>query len=174
MNPFVDSKKRSIELPFGYKHIGGVPQAVDHQPDFQSRFKSIKGLVEAERYIASLLLAPGLTFLSIVELPQYQHHLQLGLARGVLSIFLRIDGSDKGRLQSIRTFFQDGGISAITECFGGIMNDTTSRILIYPLPIDAPDAAELIIRLLRDGFFLRDDAELYFSSNERQPVQETT
>jgi hypothetical protein len=85
----------------------------------------------------------------------------------VLSIFLRIDGSDKGRLQRIRTFFQDGGISAITDCFGGIRNDTSSRILIYPLPNDDPDAAELIIRLLRDGFAVREDVELYFSSNEK-------
>jgi hypothetical protein len=167
MNPFVDSNNRSIDLPFGCKDLDGALQAGDHQPDFQSRFKSVKGLVEAERYIASLLLAPGLTFLSIAELPQYQHRLQLGLARGVLSIFLRIDGSDKGRLQSIRTFFQDGGISAITDCFGGIMNETTSRILIYPLPLVAPDAAELIVRLLRTGFDVREDAELYFSSNEK-------
>jgi hypothetical protein len=167
MNPFVDSNKRGMELPFGCKNLGSVPQAGDHQPDFQSRFKSIKGLVEAERYIASLLLAPGLTFLSIVELRQYQHHLQLGLARGVLCIFLRIDGSDKGRLQRIREFFRDTRISAIVDCVGGIMNDTSSRILIYPLPNDDPDAAELIIRLLRDGFAVREDVELYFSSNEK-------
>jgi len=167
MNPFVDSQKRSIDLPLGCKNLGGMPQAGDHQPDFQSRFKSVKGLVEAERYIASLLLAPGLTFLSIVELPQYQHHLQLGIARGVLSIFLRVDASDQGRLQSVRTFFHDGGTSAITDCFGGTINNTTSRILIYPLPVDAPDAAELISRLLRDGFNVREDVELYFSSNEK-------
>jgi hypothetical protein len=173
-NPFVDSNKRGIDLPFGCKDLGSAAQVGDHQPDFQSRFKSVRGLDEAERYVASLLLAPGLTFLSIVELPQYQHQLQLGLARGVLSIFLRVEGSDKGRLQSIRGFFRDAGISAIVDCVGGIMNDTTSRILIYPLPIEALDAAELIIRLLRDGFAVRHDAKLYFSSNERQPVHETT
>jgi hypothetical protein len=167
MNPFVDSNKRGIDLPFGCKDLGPTPQAGDHQPDFQSRFKSVKGLDEAERHIASLLLAPGLTFLSIVELPQYQHRLQLGFARGVLSIFLRVDASDKGRLQNIRRFFQVDGISAITDCFGGIINDTTSRILIYPLPIDARDAAELIIRILRKGLAVPEDAELYFSSNEK-------
>jgi hypothetical protein len=167
MNPFVDSQKRGIDLPFGHKNLVGVPQAGDHQPDFQSRFKSIKGLDEAERYIASLLLAPGLTYLSIVELPQYQHHLQLGLARGVFSIFLRVDGSDSARLQSVRRFFRDARISAIVDCIGGIMNDKTSRILIYPLPTDAPDAAELIVRLLRVGIDVREDAELYFSSSEK-------
>jgi hypothetical protein len=168
MNPFVDSKKRSIDLPFGCKDLGGVPTAGDHQPDFQTRFKSVKGLSEAERHIASLLLAPGLTFLSIVELPKYQHHLQLGLARDVLCIFLRVDGSDEGRLQRIRKFFRDDGISSIVDCFGGIMNNTTSRILIYPLPVNAPDAAELIVRLLRDGFAVSEDAELYFSSSEER------
>jgi hypothetical protein len=85
----------------------------------------------------------------------------------VLSIFLRVDAGDKGRLQNIRRFFQVDGISAITDCFGGIINDTTSRILIYPLPIDAGDAAELIVRLLREGFAVPEDAELYFSSNEK-------
>lgn len=167
MNPFVDPQKRDIDLPFGCKDLGEVPKAGDHQPDFRSTFKSVKGLGEAERYIASLLLAPGLTFLSVVELPKYQHHLQLGVARDVLSIFLRVDGSDKGRLQHIRKFFLDDGISSIVDCFGGIMNNSTSRILIYPLPIDAPDAAELIIRLLHDGFAVPEDAELYFSSNEK-------
>jgi hypothetical protein len=169
MNPFVDSNKRGIDLPFGCKDLSGVPQA-----NFQSRFKSVKGLDGAEQYIASLLLAPGLTFLSVVEPPQYQNHLQLGLARDVLSIFLRIDGSDKGRLKTIQEFFQAAGISAITDCFGGTINNTSSRILIYPLQIEARDAAELIIRLLREAFDVRADVELYFSSNEMRPVQKAT
>ena len=167
MNPFVDAQKRSIELPFGCKDLGAVSQAGDHQPDFKSSFKSIKGLNEAERYIASLLLAPGLTYLSVLELPQFEHHLQIGLARGALSIFLRIDDNDKDRLQHIRTFFRNDGTSPIVDCIGGILTDTTSRILIYPLPIDAPDAAELIVRLLREGFAVPEDTELYFSSNEK-------
>jgi hypothetical protein len=167
MNPFVNTQKRSVELPFGCKNLGALPHAGDHQPDFQSRFKSIKGMDEAERYIASLLLAPGLTFLSVVERPKHQPHLQLGIARGVLSIFLRVDASDKGRLQRIRTFFQNAGLTAIVDCVGDLTNNSTSRILIYPIPIDARDVAELIIRLLRDGFDVPESAELYFSSNEK-------
>jgi hypothetical protein len=167
MNPFVDAQKRSIELPFGCKDLGAVPQAGDHGPDFKSSFKSIKGLHDSERYIASVLLAPGLTYLSVLELPQFQHHLQIGLACGALAIFLRIDDNDKGRLQHMRGFFRNDGVSPIVDCMGGILNDATSRILIYPLPIDAPDAAELIVRVLREGFAVPEDTELYFSSNEK-------
>jgi hypothetical protein len=47
------------------------------------------------------------------------------------------------------------------------MNDTTSRIFICPLPVDARDAAEHITQLLRDGFDVREDVELYCSSNEK-------
>jgi hypothetical protein len=50
---------------------------------------------------------------------------------------------------------------------GGILKDTTSRILIYLLPLEAPDAAELIVRVLREGFAVPEDTELYFSSNEK-------
>ncbi len=134
---------------------------------FQIQLQIDKGLNDSERYIASLLLAPGLIYLSVLELPQFEHHLQIGLARGALSIFLRIDDNDKGRLQHIRTFSRNDGASPIVDRIGGILNDTTSRILIYPLPLDAPDAAELIIRLLREGFTVPEDTELYFSSNEK-------
>jgi len=170
MNPFVDLQKRSIDLPEGCKDLFDALQTTRSQSDSRSRYKLVKSLQEAERFLAGLLLTPThLTYISI-DVPRQQHHLQICPALDALCIVLRIDGGDKGRLQRIRKLFRDTGISSIDDSFGGIANRTPFRLLIYPLPGIAPDAAQLITRVLRHGFAVREEAQLYFSYSEQTAI----
>lgn len=168
MNPFVDNQKRSVELPFGCKDITALMREVDEPSGRKSTFKLVNGLHEAERYVTALLLTPGkLTYLSIRQLPRFQHHLELSPVRDSLCFLIRIDGRDQGRLQVVSSLFASASISPIVDCDAGLMNHLPFRLLIYPAPADGSDAAELLVRLLRDGFAVPDDAQLYFSSNEK-------
>jgi hypothetical protein len=89
--------------------------------------------------------------------------------RDELCILLSIDGTDKGRLPRIRKFFRDAGIPSIVDVMGSfsVVSETSTRILIYSLPGTARDAAELITRVLREGFAIAEDAQLYITSNEK-------
>jgi hypothetical protein len=169
MNPFVDFQKRSIELPFGCKDLADTLATANREPGSKARWKVLNGLQETERYLAGLLLrADALLYLDISITPT-PHRLHLAPLRGALCILLFIDGSDKGRLQRVRKFFHDAEISPAVDVMGSITvpETTSTRILIYPLPVVAPDAAELITRVLREAFALSEEAQLYVSLNEK-------
>jgi hypothetical protein len=169
MNPFVDSNKRSIELPFGCKDLADALANANREPESKDRWKLLNGLQETERYLARLLLRPDAILYLDISLAHTPHRLQLAPVRDALCIVLFVDGSDKGRLPRVRKFFHDAEISPPVDVIGSIsvIGATSTRILIYPLPILAPDAAELITRTLREGFALCEEAQLYVSSNEK-------
>lgn len=169
MNSFVDLQKRGIDLPFGCKDLADTLANANRQPDSWDRWKLLSVLQDMERYLAGLLLrADALLYLDI-SLTHTPHRLQLAPVRHALCIVLFIDGSDKGRLTRVRKFFDDAEISPAVDVMGSIsVQETTSpRILIYPLPVEAPDAAELITRVLREAFALSEEAQLYVSLNEK-------
>jgi hypothetical protein len=169
MNPFVDAQKRSIDLPFGCKDLAPSLANANREPDSKARWKLLNGLQVAERYLAGLLLRPDALLYLDISIAHTPHRLQLAPVRGALGILLFIDGSDKGRLTCVRKFFHDAKISPTVNVMGSIsvIGATYSRTLIYPLPVEAPDAAELITRLLREAFALSEQAQLYFSLNEK-------
>jgi hypothetical protein len=172
MNPFVDSKKRSIDLPFGCKDLADTLANANREPGPEARWKLLNGLQETERHLAGLLLRPEAILyldISISHSPLGLHRLQLAPVRGELCILLFIDGSDKGRLRRVRKFFHDAEISQAVDVMGSIsvQEATSTRILIYPLPVVAPDAAELITGVLREAFALSEEAQLYVSLNEK-------
>jgi hypothetical protein len=169
MNPFVDTQKRSVELPFGCKDLADALAKRNQEPDSKARWKLLNGLQETERYLAGLLLPPAaLSFLSI-DIPDMPHRLELMQVRDELCILLSIDCTEKGQLPRIRKFFQDAGIASIVDVMGSfsVLSETSTRILIYPLPVPARDAAELITRVLQEGLATVEDAQLYISSNEK-------
>src|SRR5689334_12663916 len=111
MNPFVDSNKRSIDLPFGCKDLVDTLANANREPDSRDRWKLLNGLQETERYLAGLLLRPeAILYFDINHLALGVHRLQLVPVRGALCVLLFIDGSDKGRLPRVRKFFQDAEI----------------------------------------------------------------
>ena len=169
MNPFVDSNKRSVELPFGCKNLADALTNPNREPDPRARWKLLNGLQEAERYLAGLLLRPDALLYLDISITHTPHRLQLAPVRDELCILLFIDGSDKGRLSCVRKFFHEAEISPAVDVMGSIsvIDATSTRILIYPLPVVAPDAAELIIRVLREAFNLPEEAQLYVSLNEK-------
>jgi hypothetical protein len=170
MNPFVDSNKRNIDLPFGCKDLADTLANANRKPDSKARWKILNGLQDTERYLARLLLAPAsLSYLSI-DLIHQAHRVELMHVRAALSLLLRIDGTDKGRLPRIRRFFRDAEVSPVVDVIGDIsvISGTSSRILIYPLPVVAPDAAELITGALREAFALSEEAQLHVSLNEKR------
>jgi hypothetical protein len=167
INPFVDLQKRSVDLPEGCKDLFDTLQTTTRQADSRSRYKLVNSLQETERFLAGLLLAPTkLTFISI-NLARQQHHLQICPVLEALCTVLRIDSADKARLQRVRKSFRNADISAIDDSFGGIANGAPFRTLIYPLPIIAPDAAQLIARVLREGFAVPEKSTLYVSYSEQ-------
>src|SRR5439155_5393415 len=120
-------------------------------------------------YLAGLLLRPDALLYFDISITHTPHRLQLAPARGALCIALFIDGSDRARLPRVRKFFHDAEISPSVDVMGSIsvIGVTPTRILIYPLPVAAPDAAELITRVLREGFALSEETQLYVSLNEK-------
>ncbi len=171
MNPFVNTQQRSIELPFACKDLADVLRNTNQEPGSKARWKLLNGLQEAERYLAGLLLRPeALLYVSIdLDPPHSPHRLQLIPMRGQLCILLSIDGSDKGRLPRVRRFLRDSGISPIVDVLSTLSTTgmISSRVLVYPLPVVAPDAAELIRRVIREGFEIGEEAPLYVTSNEQ-------
>jgi hypothetical protein len=173
MNPFVDSNKRSIELPFGCKDLADTLANANREPESRDRWKLLNGLQETERYLARLLLTPDAVLYFDISITHTPHRLQLVPLHGAFCILLFIDGSDKGRLSRVRKFFHDAEISPAVDVMGSITGSSgvheapSTRILIYPLPIVAPDAAELITRVLREAFALSEEAQLYVSLNEK-------
>jgi hypothetical protein len=169
MNPFVDSQKRGIELPFGCKDLTDALANANREPHSKERWKLLSGLQETERYLAGILLTPAaLSYLSI-DLTRTLHRLELVRVRDELCVLFLIDGTDEGRLPQIRKFFRNAELSPIVDVMGSFsaVSETSTRILIYPLPTVAPDAAELITRVLREGFAIKEEAPLHISSNER-------
>jgi len=169
MNPFVDTQKRSIELPFGCKDLFDTLANAPREPLSKDRWKLLNGLRDTERYLAGALLAPAALSYLDLGLTHTPHRLQVVPIRGELCILLFIDGNDKGRLLRIRKFFRDAGISSIVDVMGNVsvIGTTSTRILIFPLSVVAPDAAELITRVLREGFETPEEAHLYLSSSEK-------
>lgn len=168
MNPLIDAQKRSIELPFGCKDLVDVLASANREPNSKAGWKLLNGLQETERYLAGLLLTPTALLYLEISITHTQHRLQLAPIRDQLCILLSIDGSDKGRLSRIRNFFSDAQIPAIVDVMGSIsvIDANSRRILILPLPVVAVDAAELIARVLREGFAVSEEAQIYIASNE--------
>jgi hypothetical protein len=169
MNPFIDNQKRSVDLPFGCKDLADALANATREPNSKNRWKLLKGLPDTERYLAGLLLTPdSLSYLSI-GLVHTPHRLELTRVRDDLCILLLIDGSDKGRLRRVRKFFRDAKIAPVVDAIGNlsVISKISTRILIYPLPVVAPDAAELLTRVLREGFAIAEETQLYISSNEK-------
>lgn len=164
MNPFVDAQKRGICLPNGLKDLAEVIEKGNRTVDSKAAFKLVISLAEAERYLAGLLLTPNRISYLAITLPS-QHHLQLAQVHNELCVLMSIDGSDKGRLPRVRRLFEEAGIAAVVDVIGSFIG-AGSRILIYPLPVVAPDAAELVTRVMHDGFALPEESQLYFTSNE--------
>jgi hypothetical protein len=169
MDAFVDSSKRSIDLPFGCKDLADALANANREPDSRARWKLLSGLQGAERYLAGLLLTPAALLYLDISITPTPHRLQLAPLCGELCILLFVDGSDTVRLPCLRKFFHDAEISAAVDVMGSVSvtSATSARILIYPLPNVAPDAAELITRVLREGFALSEEAQLYVSLNEK-------
>jgi hypothetical protein len=169
MNPFVDAQKRGIELPFGCKDLGDTLSNANREPDSKARWKLLNGLQETERYLAGLLLRPEAILYLDISITHRPPRVQLAPVCGALCILLYIDGVDKSRLPRVRKFFQDAEISPAVDVMGSVsvIGATSIRILIYPLPVVAPDAAELITRVLREAFALSEKAQLYVSLNEK-------
>jgi hypothetical protein len=169
MNPFVDFQKRSIDLPFGCKDLADTLANAKREPDSRDRWKLLNGLQETERYLAGLLLRPDALLYLDISITHTPHRLQLAPVGGALCIVLFIDGSDKDRLPRVRKFFHDAEICPAVDLMGSVsvISATSTRILISPLPVVAPDAAELIRRVLREGFALSEEAQLYVSLNEK-------
>jgi hypothetical protein len=168
MSSFVDFQKRGFKLPFGCNDLADALANPNPEPHSKERWKVLNGLQETERYLARHLLTPkALSYLSI-DLIHKPHRVQLMHVRDALSLLLLIDGTDKGRLPRIRRFFRNAEIPPVVDVMGSIsvISDTSTRILVYPLPVVAPDAAELITRVLRQGFAIAEDAQLHISSNE--------
>jgi hypothetical protein len=166
MNPFVDFQKRSIDLPFGCKDLADTLANANREPDSRDRWKLLNGLQETERYLAGLLLRPDALLSLDLSITHTPHRLQLAPVRGALCIVLFIDGSDKGRLQRVRKFFHDAEICPAVDLMGSVSLISAS-FLISPLPVVAPDAAELITCVLREGFALSEETQLYVSLNEK-------
>jgi hypothetical protein len=169
MNPFVDTQNRSIKLPFGCKDLADALANANREPDSKAHWKLVNGLQETERYLVGLLLKPGALLYLDINIPHTLHRLQLAPVRDELCILLFIDGTDEERLPRVRKLLHDARISPAVDVMGNIVviGGTPARILIYPLPVVAPDAAELITRVLREGFALPEEAPLYISSNEK-------
>lgn len=169
MNPFVDNQKRGVELPFGCCDLADALANPKKEPHSKHQWKLLNGLQDTERYLDRLLLAPAsLSYLSIDLIPR-PHRVQLVHVRDALCLLLWIDGTDKDRLPRIRRFFREAGISPVVDVMGNIslISESSSRTLIYPLPVVAPDAADLITRVLKEGFDISEEAQLYISSNEK-------
>jgi len=169
MNSFVDTQKRTVELPFGCKDLADALSNANREPHSKARWKLLNRLQETERYLAGLLLQPAALLYLDISIIHTPHRLQLAPLRDELCILLFIDGSDKGRMSRVRKFLHNAEISPAVDVMGNIVviGGTSARILTYPLPVVAPDAAELITRVLREGFALTEEASLYISSNER-------
>jgi hypothetical protein len=169
MNPFVDTQKRSIELPFGCKDLAEVLATTNREPDSKHRWKLLNGLQETEHYLARLLLTPEAVSFLDMSITNTPHRLLLAPVRDELCILLFVDGIDKGRLPRIRRLFREAGISPIVDQMGSfsVISATSTRILTYPLPSVAPDAAELIIRVIREEFSIAEKTQLYVSYDEK-------
>lgn len=169
MNPFVDTQKRSVELPFGCKDLAEVLTATHREPHSKERWRLLNGLSETEHYLTRLLLTPASVSCLDISLPNTPHHLLLIPIQDELCILLFIDGIDKGRLSRIRKLFCDAGISPSVDVMGSfsVISATSTRILTYPLPSVAPDAADLIIRVIREGFAISEETQLYISCTEK-------
>jgi hypothetical protein len=169
MNPFVDTQKRGIELPFACKDLAEVLATTDRQLGSKDRWKLLNGLQETERYLARLLLMPMALSSLDIDLRNTPHHLLLRLVGDELCAVLLVAGSDRSRLARVRKLFRDGSVHPIVDelySFGAI-SESSTRILIYPLPVVATDAAELVTRVIREGFAISEEMQLHISHTEK-------
>src|SRR5882762_10290702 len=113
MNPFVNDQKREIDLPEGCKDLVEMLQIATPGSDFTSKWKLVRGLMEAERFLLTRLISPAkLRHLSIA-LPRQEHGVQLTHFAGVLSVALSSNCGETGRLQAVRAVFHAAGVIPI-------------------------------------------------------------
>ena len=161
MNPFVDPQKRGIELPEGCKDLMDVLQAA-RAAEAQPPEPPTKGLAHIERYVFRLLASAAKSRALWIDC---DHASLLGLfcgKRGLRALVF----VDAGREQAVRALLAESGISPMQDDPLSA-NGPCSRFLMYPLPVAASGAAQLVRQLLTKGFGLAEDIALEFRYHER-------
>jgi hypothetical protein len=178
MSQFVNYHKRAFTLPPGCKDLIDVLKPSRRHPAAYATINAFRapeihedhfetgGLAQIGRYVSMLFDSQSEFALTITHRnPSYEVALcrnpveMAGIPMGAaLALIVTNDSNVEG---SVRTFFNQHDIQPVPEfdCFNPISKE---RSMIYPLPLDAPQASTLITDLLRDVYGLTGNAGLDF------------
>ena len=161
MNSFVNLQKRSVQLPKGCKDLIDVlrlPSALNTVDRIE-----VGRLADTDHYLSQLLQSAGKLKMLLISSLDGQAGKVLIHDEGALTVTIFVDSV---REEAVRSLFVEAGINPTWDY---AMNNerVATRGLIYPLPADAPRAAQLTIDLMRRAYGLADEAEVEFLYAER-------
>jgi hypothetical protein len=171
MDPFVNYPQRGIALPAGCKDL---MDKLRQQPGSESTQKRIysEGFEQIPGYVTRLLQSKAArrqvtiscavpTGAMVVEFGPFI----MGYRPSGLSVLMFVDGTDPLLEPAVRAVFEEAGLSAFVDSGvgGGV---EPMRMIRYPLPDRATEAARLIADVFRKGFGLSERTRLGFDYYE--------
>jgi hypothetical protein len=169
MNPFVNPNKRGVGLPAGYKDLMDMiqrPYAVDTSDlSYVERFKQpeiSKGtLQQVEVHIGCLFTSKGKWPTLAICCGGKGSEIALTLREPERELQVIFTESEFSRAASMRDVFRDSGISP-KEDIKGVVKEGRCWFLNFPLPSSAPEAARLIVDVLRRSFAITGEEKVGF------------
>jgi hypothetical protein len=168
MNPFVDLRKRGVELPPGCKDLIDVLRLASTKLETAAVKPGAAevpetGLGDLERYVARLLASPA-RFRSLWIEGDPGAVIGLFCDKRGLRTLIMVDAE---REQSIRSVVTASAISPIQD-HALAPNGPCSRALFLPLPMDAPCAVKCVRELLTKGLGMPETISLEFKYHEKK------
>jgi len=177
MKQFVNYKKRGFTLPSGCKDLLDVLAPPQRQgkaqvaagrwqrPEIEEERFPTAGLAQIGRYVSMLLRSRG-EFFTLVTAQDFEFPVTLYRSRSEQTDAMVLATKEAHREQTIRSFFEQQGIEALSEF------DTAdaARGLVYPLPSDVAGAIRLTTELLRSVYGLTDEAGIDFRYYEMESL----
>src|SRR6267378_5961930 len=168
MNQFINPNRRGFELPEGCKNLIDVIQQpwliqssakaeleILHEPDYPHW----GGFGQIELYIAGLFTSSARGKILSIGCIEPKVVISLMHRGEGINVTLCVICADPAREQAVRGVFGEAAVLPILDS-SVTSGRVPSRVLKFPLPKCAPEAAQVTTDLLRRGFSLREDARL--------------
>lgn len=172
MSPFVNYRKRSVNLPPGCKDLIDVLQPgrttsrqlnTPEQPVVTHGRHVTDSLSEIHHYVALVVGATSDFFTLMISTVDEGLTLLVYRQAGARLRVLMLISDGLEQEQRIREFFRCSRLTPLQEySFAGFSPGEAARSVVYPLPSPAPEASRLTMELLRTACGLTDQSLLRF------------